>query len=212
MTNGRTKRPDWTKVLASEARLTDVIVLDEIAAKYKLPAASLWKALSRLNERALVSRVTKGVYLNKLVRDFSAADFVRVLKPDSYVSLESTLSHWGLSTQSPVALTCITIGKPKEYHTPQFAITFRAISKRLYWGFVEKQTRDSRYRLAEPEKALLDWIYLALQSGLTPHLDEIAFNSIDKQKLAKYAAKFPSTVRNAFVHSLGFEDFAAGSS
>ena len=209
MTNRRPKRLDWTKLLASEARLTDVIVLDEIAAKYNLPATSVWKALSRLNERDLVSRVTKGVYLNKLVRDFTAADFVCVLKPDSYVSLESALSQWGLSPQSPVALTCITIGKPKEYRTPEFAITFRTISKRLYWGFVEKQTRYSKYRLAEPEKALLDWIYLSLQSGLTPHLDEIAFKSVDKQKLAKYAAKFPGTVRNALVHSLAFEHFAA---
>jgi len=209
MKNQRTRALDWAKVLASEARLTDVILLDEIAAKHKLPATSAWKALSRLSDRGLVSRVKKGVYLNKLVRDFSAADFISVLKPDSYVSLESALSQWGLSTQSPVALTCVTTGKPKEYRTPEFAITFRTISKRLFWGFVEKQTRYSKYRLAEPEKALLDWIYLSLQSGLTPHLDEIAFKSVDKKKLVKYADQFPGTVRNVLMHSLAFEHFAA---
>jgi predicted transcriptional regulator of viral defense system len=209
MKNQRTKPLDWAQVLASEARLTDVILLDEIAAKYKLPTKSAWKALSRLNHRGLVRRITSGIYLNKLVRDSSAADFVSVLKPDSYVSLESALSQWGLSTQSPVALTCVTVGKPKEYRTPEFSITFRAISKRLFWGFVEKQTRYSKYRVAEPEKALLDWIYLSLQSGLTPHLDEIAFGSVDKQKLVKYSDKFPGTVRNLLVHSLAFEHFAA---
>jgi len=207
----KAKSMDWVKVLTAEARLSDVIVLEDIAAKYKLPAASVWKALSRLAGRRLVTRLANGVYLNKLVRDYSPADFISILRPDSYVSLEYALNHWGLSTQSPVALTCVTTGKPKEYGIPEFMITFRAISKALYWGFVEKQTRYSRYRIAEPEKALLDWIYLSLQAGLKPRLDEIAFTTVEKLKLIDYANKYPNTVRHALVHSLAFEHFAAWS-
>jgi predicted transcriptional regulator of viral defense system len=186
-----------------------VLLADELASKLNLSAGSVSKALSRLEKRGLITRVADGVYLNKLVRDHSAADFITVLKPNSYVSLESALNHWGLSTQSPVTLTCVTTGKPKEYRTPEVAITFRTISKRLFWGFVEKQTRYSKYRIAEPEKALLDWIYLSLQTGLTPHLDEIDFKAVDKQKLVKYAGKYPGTVRNLLTHSLAFEHFAA---
>jgi predicted transcriptional regulator of viral defense system len=185
------------------------VLADDIAAKYKLPVASVWKALSRLEDRGLLGRVANGVYVNKLVRDNSPLDFVGILRPNSYVSLESALSHWGLSTQSPVTLTCVTSGKPKEYRTSEFTIAFRTVSKHLFWGFVEKQTRYSKYRIAEPEKALLDWIYLSLQVGLTPDLDEIDLKSIDKQKLVKYAGKFPRTVRNKLLHSLAFEHFAA---
>ena len=108
-----------------------------------------------------------------------------------------------------MALTCVTTGKPKEYRTQEFSITFRTISKRLFWGFVEKQTRYSKYAIAEPEKALLDWIYLCLQTGVTPSLDEIEFKFVDKQKLIKYAGKYPGTVRNVLTHSLAFEHFAA---
>src|SRR6202158_4494603 len=201
--NNKTPKPlDWAKVLTSEARLTDIVQVDAIAAKYELPHSSVWKALSRLADRGLLSRVAKGVYVNRLVRDSAAEDFIKLLRPNSYVSLESALSHWGLSTQSSVALTCVTTGKPKEYQTPEFTITFRTISKRLYWGFIEKQSRYSKYAIAEPEKALLDWIYLHLQAGVTPSLDEIEFKSIDKQKLAKYASKYPGTVRNTLMHSL----------
>ena len=56
---------------------------------------------------------------------------------------------------------------------------------------------------------LLDWIYLTLQAGLKPSLDEIEFNSIDKQRLANYESKYPGTVRNTLMHSLAFEHFAA---
>jgi predicted transcriptional regulator of viral defense system len=211
MNNTKTKRLDWTKVLTNEARLTDVVAVDELAAKYNLPPDSVWKATSRLAKRGLLSRVSNGVYLNKLVRDASATDFVNILNPNSYVSLESALNHWGLSTQSPVSLTCVTTGNPKEYRAPEFAITLRSISEHLFWGFVEKQTRYSKYRIAEPEKALLDWVYLTLQSGLTPHLDEIELRSLDKRKLVKYATKYPGTVRNALTDALAFEHFEAKS-
>ena len=92
-----------------------------------------------------------------------------------------------------MSLTCVTTGKPKEYRTPEFAITLRSISEHLFWGFVAKQTRYSKYRIAEPEKALLDWVYLTMQSGLTPRHDEMELQSLDKQKLVKYANKYLST-------------------
>ncbi len=205
----KTKSLDWARILANEARLTDVIMAGEMAAKHRMPVASAWKALSRLAKRGLVSRVANGVYLNKLVRDNSPLDFFSVLRPISYVSLESALSHWGLSTQSPLILTCVTPGKPKEYKAQEFTIAFRTISKGLFWGFVEKQTRYAKYRIAEPEKALLDWIYLSLQTGLTPHLDEIDFTTVDKNKLVKSADKFSGTVQNTLVHALAFEHFGA---
>jgi len=103
----------------------------------------------------------------------------------------------------------VNTGKPKEYRTPEFAITLRSISEHLFWGFVERQTRYSKYRIAEPEKVLLDWVYLTLQSGLTSHLDEIELHSLDQQKLVKYASKCPGTVRNALANSLAFEHFCS---
>jgi predicted transcriptional regulator of viral defense system len=208
MNNMKANRLDWTKVLTNEARLTDIVIVNHLATKYGLPPDSVWKATSRLAKRGLLSRVSNGVYLNKLVGDASATDFLHVLNPNSYVSLESALNHWGLSTQSPVSLTCVTTGRPREYKTPEFTITLRSISEHLFWGFTEKQTRYAKYRIAEAEKALLDWVYLMLQSGLTPHLDEVELRSLDKQKLVKYAIKYPGTVRNALTNSLAFEHLA----
>jgi hypothetical protein len=198
-----------TKYRAKPDALGLRAAVDRIAATYKLPIATVWRAVSRLTKRGLLSRVANGVYLNKLVRDASALDFVGILKPNAYVSLESALHHWGISTQTPVNVTCVTTDNAKEYKTPEFTITFRTISKHLFWGFTEKQTRYSKYRIAEPEKGLLDWIYLALQSGLTPHLDEIDLTSIGKGKLAQYAEKYPGTVRKVLTTLLAFEHFAA---
>ena len=156
---------DWSKVLSDEARFTDVVLVNAIATKYELPLPSVWKALARLANRGLLIRVAKGIYVNRLVRDSAAEDFSKLLRSDSY-ALESALGHWGLSTQSSVALTCVTTGKPKEYRTAAFTITFRTISKRLYWGFIEKQTRYSNYAIARPERPF--WIDITLLTG-GPH-------------------------------------------
>ena len=52
-------------------------------------------------------------------------------------------------------------------------IRYRHIGEHLYWGSQEKRTRHGSYKIAEPEKALLDWIHLQRQEGLPVVLDEL---------------------------------------
>jgi hypothetical protein len=71
---------------------------------------------------------------------------------------------------------------------------YRKISPGLYWGFEEKATRYNKYLIAEPEKALLDWIYLNRQEGLPTPLDELQLQFLTLAKLRDYAQRFPRTV------------------
>lgn len=200
---------DWVKILRDEARYNSIIVAEELARRRHIGSASLRTALWRQQNRGLVERVTHGIYVNGLAPGFLPTDLVQVLRPNAYVSLESALYDWGISTQSPSILTCVTAGKPREYRTKSFTIVFRAIAPRLFWGFQEKQARYASYRIAEPEKALLDWVYLSLQNGFTPDLDELDFKPISRPKLLQYAEKYPATVLNLLLRSLATANFAA---
>lgn len=60
----------------------------------------------------------------------------------------------------------------RKYCTPSIRIVYRHIRDRLYWGVQEKRTRLGSYKIAEPEKTLLDWIYLQRQDGLQVALDD----------------------------------------
>jgi hypothetical protein len=73
----------------------------------------------------------------------------------------------------------------------------------LYWGFTERRTRHGTYRIAEPEKALLDWVYLKRREGLPVVLDEVGWSAIDKEKLHRYATRYPSSVRESLLPALG---------
>jgi hypothetical protein len=52
-------------------------------------------------------------------------------------------------------------------------------------------------------------VYLALQGGSKPSLDELEFKSVSKKKLVEYASKFPGSVRKVLTHWLAFEHFTA---
>jgi predicted transcriptional regulator of viral defense system len=188
---------DWAKTLRKEGSRSAILRSDELARKYSIAEAVVGNALRRQERRGLVEHVSRRLYVNKLAHDFSARELVSLLRADAYISLESALAESGISTQSPSALTCVTTGFPREFRSASVRIVYRHISKKLHWGFEVKRARHGSYRIAEPEKALLDWIYLQRQDGLPTAFDELSLKAIDWKKLHRYSLKFPKSVRGA---------------
>jgi predicted transcriptional regulator of viral defense system len=185
---------NWTTILADESRTNSILRLDDLARRYNIQEVVAGNALRRYEAHGLVEHISNKIYINKLNQQFSARELVNVLRPDSYISLESALVERGIISQSPAVLTCVTLGYPKTFRSRSVTIVYRKISQELFWGFQQKKTRYNSYRIAEPEKALLDWIYLSRQEGLPTPLDEINVQFLDVSKLRSYAKRFPRTV------------------
>src|SRR6266403_5774640 len=151
---------NWTTILTEEARNNCIVRTDHLARKHKLSERVARDALRRYEARGLVERVSTKIYINHLNQQFSPRDLVNVLRSESYISLESAMVEKGITSQSPAVLTCVTPGYPRTFRTKSATIVYRKISPGLYWGYEEKVTRYNKYLIAEPEKALLDWIYL----------------------------------------------------
>lgn len=200
---------DWVTVIKHEAEKNSILRADELAQKYGLGSAAVAQALSRQSERGLVEHVGRRVYFNHLALDATPRDLVNVLRTNAYISLDSALREYGISTQSPRVLTCVTIERPYEFKGDSIAIRYRGINPHLYWGFKEKKGRYSSHLIAEPEKAVLDWVYLNLQDGIEPALDEFNFGRISRSRLAEYAKGFPTTVLRRILPVLVTENLAA---
>jgi predicted transcriptional regulator of viral defense system len=185
---------DWTTVIKNEAERSPVLHADELAQKYRVGSPAVAQALSRQSAKGLIERVGNKLYFNRLALDASSKDLVNVLRQHAYISLDSALREYGISTQSPRILTCVTIQRPYEFKGDRIAISYQGISPHLYWGFKVKRSRYSNYQIAEPEKAVLDWIYLSLKSGVEPAIDELDFRELSRSRLADYAKRFPTTV------------------
>ena len=186
---------NWTTILTEEARANCILRADELARKRQISAPLVRNALRRYELKGLVERVSTKIYINHLNQQFSPRDLVNILRPESYISLESALVDRGVITQSPSVLTCVTRGYPQSFRSKSVNIIYRKISTELYWGSEERSTRYNKYRIAEPEKALLDWIYLSRQEGLPTAIDEFQLQLLNPAKLRDYAERFPRTVR-----------------
>lgn len=185
---------NWTTILTDEARENSILRTDALVRKYKLSEPAVRNALRRYESNGLLERISTKIYINHFNQHFSPRDLVNILRPRSYISLESVLVERGVTTQNPSVLTCVTPGHPQRFKGKSLIIVYRKISPELYWGFEEKNTRYNKYLIAEPEKALLDWIYLTRQEGLPTPLDEANLQFLNAVKLRTYAERFPRTV------------------
>lgn len=185
---------NWTTILTEEARNNCIVRTEHLARKHKLSERVVRDALRRYETQGLVERVSTKIYINHFNQQFSPRDLVNLLRPRSYISLESALVERGVITQSPAILTCVTPSYPQSFRSKSVSIVYRKISTKLYWGYEERATRYNKYLIAEPEKALLDWIYLNRQEGLPTPLDELQLQFLTLAKLRGYALRFPRTV------------------
>ena len=186
---------DWVKTLAREADAHPLARIRPVASKYRLTPSAVAAALIRQAKRGLLEKLADGVYLNRLAQAVTATDVFNDLVPDSYISLATALAEHGLIADPPSVLTCVSLPRARKIKSKSLqTIVYRKISKNLFWGYQERRGRFGKYRIAEPEKAVLDWIYFHLQDGQPVPLDQIQFSKLSRSKLVPYAKKFPSTV------------------
>src|ERR1700719_777009 len=193
---------NWTTILTEEARNNCIVRTDHLARKHELSERVVRDALRRYEAKGLVERVSTKIYINHFNQQFSPRDLVNVLRPRSYISLESALVERGIITQSPSILICVTPDYPQSFRSKSVSIVYRKVSSELYWGYEEKATRYNKYLIAEPEKALLDWIYLNRQEGLPTPFDELQLQFLTPAKLRQYAERFPRTVQDVIKNVL----------
>jgi predicted transcriptional regulator of viral defense system len=193
---------DWITAIRKEAQTSPILRTDELAHKYEIGPPAVTQALSRLARKGFVEHVNDKTYYNLLALDGSSRDLVNVLRGDAYISLDSALREYGISTQSPLTLTCVTTERPGDFKSRTISISYRGISPRLYWGFVRKTTRYGSFLIAEPEKAIVDWIYLGIRNGAAPALDELDFSNVNKSTLLKYARRFSSAMYQHVIAAL----------
>src|SRR5271166_7002858 len=150
---------DWAKLIKDRARVSGLLRVEELTRDLGLSEAAIRNSLRRQEGRGLVEHVGKKIFINRLASDFSGRELINVLRPDAYLSLETVLRDSGVSTQTATVLTCVTPERAGEFRSESISIVFRRLSKNLFWGFHEKRTRYGNYNIADPEKALLDWVY-----------------------------------------------------
>lgn len=162
----------------------------------KLDAKAVRQACWRLGRKGLLTHIGGGWYTHAFARA-GIEEMAPLLVRPSYVSLESALFSAGVTTQPSAALTCVTTRPTQTRRTPFGEIQYHSIARELFFGFELRRSANRQTVLvAYPEKALLDWVYLARKAGDGLWLDLNA-SRIDRKRLEEFARRFPETVQRA---------------
>lgn len=120
----------------------------------------------------------------------------------SYVSLESALSHYHFIPEAVYTQQAITTRKTIFYTTPAGTFQYRSLKPAFYFGYQVFQKNKLPVLMADPEKALLDYLYLTGSLITIKDLQAVRFNytelqqTIDWDKLDNYARVFNSVTLN----------------
>ncbi|MBS3165341.1 hypothetical protein J4439_07980 [Candidatus Woesearchaeota archaeon] len=132
---------------------------------------------SRLVRKGLARRLLRG----KIA--FSEDDFVvlsQLIEP-SYVSLSSALHFHSLLTQVPRLVEGCTTRATHRYEG--LGLEYHSVRPDLFFGYAHVNKGGSYAFVAEPEKALIDWVYLGAPAKST--VAEL-LGHLDREKLARY--------------------------
>jgi predicted transcriptional regulator of viral defense system len=130
--------------------------------------AAASKQLARLHRdnRSLV-QLTRGIWANTAHPHFNTLACVQVLVggEQGYVSFLSALHIHGAISQIPSGIQVATTGHTRKLRTPVGAFEFLQLKPDMFAHGINWSDSPQPYRIATPEKALLDTLYISTRKN-----------------------------------------------
>ena len=119
----------------------------------------------RLNEwqdKNYIKKLIKGYYIfsDTDINDNSLFEIANRIYNPSYISLEAALSYYGLIPDRVYMFTSVSTKKTASFDTPLAVFSYRKIKNSLFFGYRLENYDHKVFKIASPEKALLDFFYL----------------------------------------------------
>lgn len=152
---------------------------------------SLYVLLNRLVKNGVLNRLKRGVYQPEF-QSLKLEKVANELYYPSYLSFESALSRYGILSQIPYVLTFATPRAPKKLTLAGREVEYRQLKDNYFFGY----TLENGIYIAEPEKAILDQLYMMSKGRVASDTGEWSLVNLDKAKFLKYSKKFPKKVQD----------------
>ena len=131
----------------------------EAAARLRVPNGHASVSLARLRAAGLLVRLRRGVWaLPDRVDALALPEFLTAPFP-AYVSLQSALYLHGMVSQVPAVTYAVTLARTRRFATPLGDGVPASRPAAFFFGYEDAGRAGGR--LATPEKALVDFLYLA---------------------------------------------------
>ncbi len=126
----------------------------------------------------------------------------------SYISFESALAWYGMIPEGVFSITSTTSRKSKTFKTQQGIFFFHSLKSSLFFGYRLEKWENRLFKMATPEKALLDYMYLHPRLKKGDDFEAWRINTdwinteLDKEKLKLYLSLFSKKALSKRVGAL----------
>jgi len=172
-----------------------VFTTHELTALSGKSQSNVTQALNFLESQGLILRVYRGIWTEAGRERLSPYSIIPYLFPRrrAYVSFISALHLYGIIEQIPREITLASTGHTKIIRTRVGVFSVHRISPLFFDGFDWYREKGS-FLIAEPEKALVDSLYLSACKGKQfGYFPELHFpESFSLKKAKAWAEKIPN--------------------
>lgn len=167
----------------------------ELAAISGKSLSATVQALNYLQKQGVVFKIYRGIWAEILPNPLSPYSVIPFLFPSqrAYVSFISALHLYGIIEQIPQVTTLASTGHTKTITTKLGTFSVHQIAPSFFDGF-DWYKGEGDFLIAEPEKALVDCLYLAgCKKKQFAHFPELRFSKTFSFKKAKeWIEKIPN--------------------
>jgi predicted transcriptional regulator of viral defense system len=156
------------------------------------------RRLNEWQEKGYIKKVVKEYYIfsDKPIDENALFEIAnRIYKP-SYISFEAALSFYQFIPESVYGITSASTRRTYTFHTLLGNFLYRTIKPDLFFGYEMNTYNGNVYKIAGPEKSVLDFLYLNRHMRTDADFEslrinyEIFFQVIDLNKLNSYSLKY----------------------
>lgn len=134
--------------------------------------------LSEWQNKGYIKKIIKNYYIftDQQVDEKTLFYIANKIYNPSYISLEMVLAYYHLIPESTYGLTSITTKKTAIFKTKVGDFSYRSVKPELFFGYSLVDYQGQKIKLAEVEKAILDYLYLNSHLKTESDFSELRLN------------------------------------
>ncbi len=152
----------------------------------KLSSKVYYHRIAGWQDKGYIKRIANGIYIfadNALDESYLYYLANRIYEP-SYISLESALAYYGFIPETVYGITSVSTKKTSSFNYGKINFSYRTLRRELNFGYRLQPWKNVAIKIAEPEKAILDYFYLHPELSTLVQIEEMRFNILElKEKL-----------------------------
>jgi len=174
------------KLQTSQIGIFSVLDFERIFGVSKMAAQ---KFLAKYANNGTFTRIKNGLYYLSLNIPSEMLLANKLYEP-SYISFEYALNYYGIIPESIYVVTSATTKATRNFTIQNKNFTYNNIRQELFFGYmVQLDGNGQIVYLAEPEKALADYLYF-VNLGEKKINDRLDLRKINKKRLFVYLKKY----------------------